>query len=147
MKINIFKFWFLAALVVVAGLAGCEREPPRDQDVIEIRKLMEQRKQAIENQDIELYSSLIYDGYTDVRSNKKDLVADMESAFKRYKSISFTYQRSPIEFKMNTARVIQRIIYHVDDTNESYHDHEITLLRQVDGKWYISGGVRSGAIR
>ncbi len=131
-------------MLLAAMAAGCDRSPAsREDDIIAVRKVMEQRAQAIANKDIEAYANLIHPEYNDGRNTRDMVIADMQQAFNTYSSIELTYQKAPVELQMNTARVIQRLIYRVDG-DKRIHDHEVLILRKTDGRWMISGGVTTG---
>lgn len=113
---------------------------------VEVRKVMAQRKQAIESGDLDLYKSLILPEYNDGKSNHQEQVAYMKSLFERYKNIAFTYQKSKVDITMNSARMVGKISYKPEGSEKAAWDHETTLFRRVDGKWYISGGVNLGIL-
>ena len=47
---------------------------------------------------------------------------------------------------MNSARMVGEISYKPAGAEKPVWDHEITLFRRVNGKWYISGGIRIGLL-
>lgn len=126
-------------------ISGCSHQS-RDQDTVEIRKVLETRAKAIESKDIALYQSVFMPEYFDGKTTLQDIVDDMQTSFSKFAHIRLKYQKSPIEFKMNSARVIERITYNVVGIEKPVYDHEILLMRNVDGKWYISGGVKTGLL-
>jgi len=137
-----------AVLVLTLGLAGCGRqEQSREQDLVEVRKVLEIRDKAIETADMALYRSVIYPEYFDGGATLEQILSEMEDAFAMGKKIEFTYQKSPVEFKMNTARVVQRIIYRIEGREKASHGHERLILRKIEGKWIISGGIQTGLLQ
>ncbi|MDH5229199.1 MAG: hypothetical protein OEZ58_11595 [Gammaproteobacteria bacterium] len=138
------RIGFIVFLLLTLGLAACSGpQDTREADIIAVKKVMEKRAKALQSQDLQLFSALIYDAYDDGRSTKASIVAETEAAFKRYKHIKLNYQRSPVEFNMNTARLIQRISYQLDE-QPLIHEREILILRKINGEWLISAGVIAG---
>ena len=138
------NFLFMLIALAMALLAACSSQVNTEQDVIEIRKVMEQRARAIVSKDIELYQSLFVVDYYDGHYRLPELIDDMRDNFQKYSKITLTFQRAPVELKMNSARVIQRLVYHAEGLDKPIHNHEKLLLRRIEGKWYISGGVQIG---
>ena len=129
------------------GLFACQNQEQSNREAtVEVRKVMAQRKQAIESKDINLYKSLLLPEYNDGKSKYEEQVAYMESLFERYKKITFTYQKSTVDLKMNSARMVGKISYKPEGSDKAVWDHETTLFRRVDGKWYISGGINLGLL-
>jgi len=138
---------FFVILVSFAVLAACEdKEQTRRDATVEVKKVMAKRKEAIETKNIELYKSLILPEYDDGQSSYKEQVEYMQSLFERYESIQFTYQKSMVDLKMNSARMVGKISYKPKGAEKATWNHEVTLFRRVDGKWFISGGVNLGLI-
>lgn len=146
--IVINKFSILSLLIIsLVILGGCENtEESNREAVVNVKKVMAARKQAIENKDMELYRSLILPDYNDGKSQFKEQIEYMQSLFDRYEKIEFTYQKSPVDIKMNSARMIGKISYKPKGAEKAEWAHEITLFRRVEGKWYISGGIALGIL-
>ncbi|MDH5377534.1 MAG: nuclear transport factor 2 family protein [Gammaproteobacteria bacterium] len=137
----------LLACVLVLLLSACEQPRDPKQDTVEIRKVLANRAKAIATKDLELYRSLFMPEYTDGQTTLNLIITDMKEAFERHPgSIKFTAQRAPVEFNLNTARVIQRISYEVEGMEKPIETREIVLLRLVGEQWLISGGVQIGLI-
>ena len=139
---SIIALGFLSLIMLTA----CNRndEESNREATVAVKKIMAQRKQAIETKDFELYKSLILPEYDDGKSRYQDQIDFMQSAFERYEKIQFTYQKSTVDLKMNSARMVGKISYKPSGAEKPVWDHEVTLFRRVDGKWYISGGVSLG---
>ena len=133
--------FFVACLVT---LWGCNTSAPSPEDVIDVRKTLEKRAIAIRSKDIEAYRSVFLPDYFDGKYRLEDLVAEMEGMFSKYESIEFTAQKAPVETKMNSARVVQRIVYEATGREKPIHGREILQLRRIEGAWKISGGVYTG---
>lgn len=134
----------LIALSLVL-LTGCENtEESNREATVAVKKIMSLRKQAIESKNLELYKSLILPEYNDGKSDYKDQVEFMKSAFERFDKIEFTYQKSPVDITMNSARMVGKVSYKPTGAQALVWDHESTLFRRVDGRWYISGGIIIG---
>lgn len=132
----------LLALSLLLAVIGCSpQDVVSEEDVIAVRKVMEDRAKAIAAKDIELYKSLILDGYSEQSVTKAQIVGDMALKFQNYPGLKLTYQRSPVEVKMNTARVVGRVTYDVVGLEKPVQEQEILVLRRIDGKWFISGGI------
>lgn len=135
----------LLAMLTGMTLFACSKgDAPRPDDVAAVRALMEQRAQAIANKDIEAFRQLIHDEYNDGRNSKDDIVMYMEEVFAKYDKISLDYQKAPVELKMNTARVVQRLVYDINDGENKVHDHEHLILRKSNGVWQMFGGIKIG---
>lgn len=127
----------------VLMLSACEpRQEDRSVDKQEIRTLLQKRAEVIANKDLQGYGALIMPEYQDVSINKAMLLEEMQHAFATYKQLSLDYQKSPVAFKMNSARAVQQITYMLD--GRQVHEREILLLRKLNGQWYISGGIKTG---
>jgi len=138
------KILRLSLIFMLLLMAACSRGPEnREEDVVAVRKLMQARAEAIANKDIDAYARLIHPEYNDGRNTREMVIEDMRHAFATYDSIAFSYQKAPVELKMNTARVVQRIMYRVNG-DKTLHDHEVLILRKSDGRWMISGGITTG---
>jgi len=147
MRFRFVRVVYIAVMLLSVIVAACSsNNDSRDQDLVDIRKVLEQRNNAIENKDLSLYKSLIFPEYFDGGASLEQILSEMEYAFKQHETIAFTYQKSPVEFQMNTARVVQRIIYRVAGEEKGRHGHERLILRKLDGKWIISGGIQTGLL-
>ena len=133
-----------AVLFVAAGLSGCNTSAPNPEDVIDVRKTLSKRSQAIRDKDIEAYRSVFIPDYFDGKYKRDDIVSEMAAMFTKYEHIEFTAQKAPVETKMNSARVVQRIVYEAKGMDKPIHGREVLQLRHVNGEWLISGGVYTG---
>jgi len=135
----------LLLIVFVMLVSACRSESgPTPEEKKAIKAVMEKRAIAIHNKDIELYKDVFISDYDDMGSNYQMIIEEMTENFERHEVIEFTYRRSPIDFKMNSARMVGNVSYKTDTMEKPVFDHEVTLLRRVEGKWYISGGVALG---
>lgn len=138
---------FFLVLFCLPFLIACDNtEQSNREATVAVKKIMAQRKQAIESKDINLYKSLILPDYNDGKSSYQEQIEFMQSVFTRYEKIEFTYQKSMVDIKMNSARMVGQISYKPKGADKPVWNHEITLFRRVDGKWYISGGINLGLI-
>ncbi|HHM04896.1 MAG TPA: hypothetical protein ENJ19_04025 [Gammaproteobacteria bacterium] len=133
-----------AAALLLILLAGCEKEIPVEQSIKEVSRLLEVRKQAIDNKDLDLYASIILPGYSASGIPFEAVVSDMERLFSSDEKIEFRYKRTRPSIKANSARVTQMIEYHFLPSGRSVKTRETLDLRRVDGKWYIASGIALG---
>jgi len=129
-------------LMIALSLYGCDRTKDISQDVAMIRSIIEQRAVAIANNDITLYRNLFLPEYNDIGVGRDQVVATMERNFKQYPHMTFEHGGSPIEITMNTARIVHQITYRSEGWEKPVYDREILYFRRVDGKWYMSAGVK-----
>jgi hypothetical protein len=130
--------------MLIIGLTACNTGAPNPEDVIDVRKTLSQRAKAIKEKNIDAYREVFMPEYFDGNYRREDLVNEMAALFAKYESIEFIAQKAPVETKMNSARVVQRIVYEFKGGDKPVHGREILQLRRIDGKWYISGGVYTG---
>ena len=131
--------------MTVILMSACSRDSgPTPEEVQAVKAVMEKRAVAIKNKDIEMYKDVFLKDYDDGHSNYQMIVAEMAENFKQYETIEFTYQRSPVDLKMNSARMVGKVSYKTNRMEKPVYNHERTLFRRVDGKWYISGGMATG---
>jgi len=138
--IYLFIFTLLGGLLIT----GCESKKPSRAELNEVKQVMEKRQQAIHNKDIELYKQVIFSGYSDGGVNYDAIIADMQDKFDRYDKIEFTFQRSTVDMKMNSARMVGQVSYKGSGMDKPVYDQERTIFRKVDGKWQISAGIKVG---
>lgn len=138
------KFFTIIGVLVLFSLIACNTSAPNPEDVIEVRKVLAKRAEVIKNKDIEGYRQLFMPDYFDGKYRLEDLVADMQGAFDKHQQVSIIQQRAPVETKMHSARVVQRVIYDLKGNDKPVESREILLLRKIDGSWKISGGVYVG---
>jgi len=126
-------------------ISACDRNSgPTPEEIQAVKAVMEKRAVAIRNKDIEMYKDVFLKDYDDGRGNYQMIVAEMAENFRLYDTIEFTYQRSPVDLTMNSARMVGNVSYKTNRMQKPVFDHEITLFRRVDGQWYISGGMAIG---
>ena len=133
---------FLITLFLFQFLTACAPEV-EDRKIVHqnLKKVMLLRKQAIETKDIEAYKKIIFIDYLDGGVNYNMLIADMQNQFENNEKIEFDYKKNPMNFKMNTARMVSMVSYKTEKMENPVFHHEKTIFRRVDGQWYISGGV------
>ncbi|MDH5300004.1 MAG: nuclear transport factor 2 family protein [Gammaproteobacteria bacterium] len=107
---------------------------------------MELRAQAMASKDIAAFEQLLHEEYNDGPNTKADILEYMREVFARYDQIAMKYQKAPVELKMNTARVVQRLEFKVNQETQIIHDHELLMLRKSNGVWQISGGIKLGVL-
>jgi len=123
-------------------IAACSPEVESRKEVhADLKAIMDKRKAAIESKDIEAYKKLFLTEYQDGGLNYQMIVEDMKSQFSNHEKIEFTYEKNPMNFTMNTARMVSMISYKTPSMEKPVFHHEKTMFRRVDGQWYISGGV------
>lgn len=136
---------FLLLIIAAVFLGACDRKQgPTKEEVAAIKGVMEQRAVAIKNKDLELYKTLFLSDYNDGKANYELIIEEMAANFEQYESIEFTYQRSPVDLQMNSARMVGIISYKTNTMEKPVSTQEITLFRRVNDKWYISGGASVG---
>ncbi len=137
----------ITVLVVSMLLAACEKKPTLEEDIAAVQKVLEIRKQAIDNKDLELYKSLFMSDYADSGVRIEDLLFDMENNFARYEQIEFQYKKTRPSIKMNTSRVVHIIAYEVvSGGSKTVRDQETLYMRRINNQWLISGGVKIGLL-
>ncbi|HFE38980.1 MAG TPA: hypothetical protein ENK06_11280 [Gammaproteobacteria bacterium] len=135
----------LLLVVLLPFLLACSPETASRKEVHDaLKAVIAKRKLAIESKDIEAYKKLFLPEYRDGGVTYKILIQDMADIFSRFEKISFTYQINPMNFKMNTARMVAMVSYKTDTMEKPVFHHEKTVFRRVNGQWYISGGVAIG---
>ncbi len=135
----------VALLFLAIGTLGCSpQNVVSEEDEAAVRKVMADRAKAIAAKDIEGYKALISDTYNEQSVTKAQIVEDMAQKFQRYPGMKMTYQRSPIEVNMNTARVVGHVVFEVMGLEKPVQAQEILILRHIDDKWLISGGINIG---
>jgi len=142
----VFKPVVLFCLIVFTSIA-CNTSAPNPEDVVAVRKVLAQRAEAIRSKDMESYKAVFMPDYFDGKYKYQDIIDEMTQAFATYESIDFTAQRAPVEVKMNSARVVQRIEYELKGREKPAREREILLLRRIEGEWKISGGVVLGLLQ
>lgn len=136
----------LAVMVLAALLAACNTGETSQEDIIAVRKVIEQRAIAIREKNLDKLRSLFVDDYFDGKYRVDDIVNELSAAYSQYPSIELTQQKSPVEVKMNTARVVQRIVYDGQGFAKPLHGQEILYLRRINNEWKISNGVAVGVL-
>jgi len=135
---------FFCALTALVFISGCEVEVPVEESIAGVDKILEIRKQAIENKDIALYKSILLPEYSSSGVPLDNVIGDLERLFSTEEQIEFIYQKAPPSIAMNTARVIHMIEYKLTPSGKSKKMRETIHLRRVNGQWFISGGIILG---
>lgn len=131
--------------IVLPLMTACSPEvESRSQVHKDLKEVMEKRKQAIHNKDINAYKKLFLPEYMDGGVDYQTLMLEMESQFSAFETIEFDYVKNPMNFTMNTARMVSMISYKTNSMEKPVHHHEKTIFRRVNGQWLISGGVAIG---
>jgi len=135
----------LFLLLILSGIIACSQEVESRKDVhTDLKKIMEKRKLAIESKDMEAYKKLFFLEYLDGGVNYETIIQDMQNQFSDHDKIAFTYEKSPMNYKMNTARMVSTVSYQTEKMEKPVYHQEKTMFRRVGGQWYISGGVAVG---
>lgn len=138
-------FLLLMIFAVLQFTVACSPEIETRSEVHkDLKALMDKREQAIEAKDIEAYKKLFIKEYLDGGIVYKTIIDDMETQFANAETIEFHYEKNPMNFKMNTARMVSMVSYKTDKMEKWVFHHERTIFRRIDGKWYFSGGVAVG---
>lgn len=135
---------FIAMLATMLLLSGCENEIPVEQSIAEVDKVLEIRKQAIDNKDLALYKTIILPEYSSSGVLRETVIDDIERLFDTDESIEFKYQKAQPTIAMNTARVTHMIEYHFKPSGKTDKIRETIMLRRVNNKWHISAGITLG---
>ncbi|MBL1259252.1 MAG: hypothetical protein COB33_001825 [Thiotrichaceae bacterium] len=135
---------FCCALLAVVFLSACEFEVPVEESIAGVDKILEIRKQAIDNKDMDLYKSILLPEYSSSGVPLDNVIGDLERLFSTEEQIEFIYQKAPPSIAMNTARVIHMIEYKLTPSGKSKKMRETIHLRRVNGQWFISGGIILG---
>jgi len=135
---------FLMVFVVVSA---CDRAAPIEEGVKGVNAVLVLREKAIESKDLELYKSLVFEGYAESGFSYDDVIGDITHLFATPGAIDYQYQKARPSISMNSARVVHMVEYTFEETGESKKIHETLYLRKVNGKWLMSGGVTLGVAR
>jgi len=139
---KLYLLQLIAMIFLMFFLNACNKSNVVSPETIaQVKAVMEKRAQAIKNKDMELFKQVFLPDYNDGKNTYQDIVEGMAENFRNYESIAFTYQRSPVDLSMNSARMVGTVSYQGNSMDKAVFDHEITQFRRVDGQWYISGGV------
>ncbi|NOY71056.1 MAG: hypothetical protein GXP14_01555 [Gammaproteobacteria bacterium] len=130
---------FIAVLLML----GCDKRE-LEHDIADVYKVLEQRKEAIDNQNLKQFDAILFADYQDAGISRKDVMEYMSMVFERYENISYSYQKIRPDVKMNTARVVHNIEYNFNHGEKFYRTQEIVIFRWYEGRWTISGGVKLG---
>ena len=133
---------FVILFLVLPLLMACAPEV-EDRKIVhaDLKKLMLLRKQAIESKDLEAYKKLILKEYLDGGVTYAMLIDDMKNQFENNEKITFDYKKNPMNFKMNTARMVSMVSYQTEKMEKPVFHHEKTVFRRIAGQWYFSGGI------
>ena len=134
--------FFIIILFSMQFLTACAPEV-EDRTIVhkDLKQVMLLRKQAIEAKDLEAYKKIFLQEYEDGGVSYQMLIADMKNQFNNHEKITFDYKKNPMNFKMNTARMVSMVSYQTEKMEKPVFHHEKTIFRRIDGQWYISGGV------
>jgi len=135
---------FICALIAFAFLNGCEVEVPVEESIAGVDKVLEIRKQAIDNKDLALYKTILLGDYSSSGVPYDSVISDIERLFSTEEKIEFTYQKAQPTIAMNSARVTHMIEYKLIPSGKTTKIRETINLRRVDNEWYISGGILLG---
>lgn len=128
-------------------LPGCDTRKDRSVDIALIYEMLEKRKQAVAQKDIQLYQSVFLPDYSEYGISINDIVGEMQQLFSAHDSISLAYPRTRPDVKMNSARVIHTVVYKFSGQQPTISIKETLLVRKVSGDWYISGGMKMGFLQ
>ena len=128
---------------LVLLISGCDSPRPTKADRDEVRVAMELRQKAIQTKDIEMYKQVILPGYSDGGVSFDGLIEVMKANFAQNDAIEFTFQRSMVDISMNSARMVGDISYQATGMEKPIIIQERTDFRRINGKWFISGGVKA----
>lgn len=135
---------FASALIVLLFIGGCDVEVPVEESIAGVDKVLEVRKQAIDNKDLALYKTILLPDYSSSGVLYETVISDIERLFSSDDKIEFIYQKAQPSIAMNSARVIHMIEYSFSPSGKSAKIRESLYLRRVNDKWYISGGITLG---
>lgn len=124
-------------------ILGCDKRE-LEHDIADVYKVLEQRKEAIDNRNLKQFDAILFADYKDAGVSRKDVMEYMSLTFERYEEIRYSYQKIRPDVKMNTARVVHNIEYNFNDGEEVYRTQEIVIFRWYEGRWTISGGIKLG---
>ncbi len=150
--ISLFSTFFLKKalffyLLSVLVLSGCDTRKDRSVDIALIYEMLEKRKQAVAQKDIQSYQGVFLPDYNEHGISINDIVGEMQQLFSAHESISLVYPRTRPDVKMNSARVIHTVVYKFSDQQPTISIKETLLIRKVSGNWYVSGGMKTGLLQ
>ncbi len=129
--------------IVMLLILGCDKRE-LEHDIADVYKVLEQRKEAIDNRSLQKFDAILFADYKDAGVSRKDVMEYMSMVFERYESITYSYQKIRPDVKMNTARVVHNIEYSFNNDEKVYRTQEIVIFRWYEGEWTISGGIKLG---
>ncbi len=135
---------YMSAFIISVFLIGCDVEVPVEESIAGVDKVLEIRKQAIDNKDLALYKSVLLSDYSSSGVPYESVVDDIKRLFATDEKIEFIYQNAQPSIAMNSARVTHMIEYHFSPSGKSAKIRETIHLRRIDGEWFISGGITLG---
>jgi len=141
----IFVFFLLLFLLIL--VTACDTNKDRSEDIAMIYELMDKRKSAVAQQDIELYKSVFLPDYSEYGISNEDIEMEMQQLFSKHESIVLSYPRTRPNIKMNSARIIHTVLYTFSEKLPTLSFQETLLLRKSNDIWYISGGIKPGMFR
>jgi len=135
------------SLCLLFVLPGCDTRKDRSVDIELIHKMLEKRKQAVIQKDIQLYKSVFLPDYDELGVSNKDIVMEMQQLFSAHERIELSYPRTRPDIKMNSARVIHTAVYTFSDNSLTTSIKETLLVRKIKDTWYVSGGIKLGRLK
>ncbi len=134
----------ISALVAAVFLSGCDVEVPVEESIAGVDKVLEIRKQAIDNKDLALYKTILLPDYSSSGVPYESVIDDIERLFSTDEKIEFIYQKAQPSIAMNSARVTHMIEYKFMPSGKSAKIRETINLRRIESDWFISGGITLG---
>jgi len=137
---------FLIFMALICGimLTACNTQKDYTQDIAKIYKVLERRAQAVTQQDLKLYDSIIFTEYTSSGIHRDLVLDDLKLTFEKFPDIQLEMPRIRPDVKRQSARIMQSAYYRVSINSPVIEIKETLMFRRIDGVWYISGGITMG---
>lgn len=135
----------IVGFIILPLMTACSPEIESRSEVHkDLKDIMEKRVQAIKNKDIIAYGKLFLPEYLDGGVDHQMLMEEMESQFSASETIEFSFVKNPMNYTMNTARMVSMVSYKTNNMEKPVFHHERTVFRRINGEWFICGGVAIG---
>lgn len=144
---NMHRFFsrsLFCVVFVMLSVAGCDTRKDYSADIEAIYQVLDVRQQAVSNKDLSLYESIIFSEYSEYGAKRELVLEDMKLTFERYPDIELKMPRIRPDVTRNTARIMQSSFYRSSADQPVVQIKETLMFRQIDGRWFISGGIVLG---
>jgi len=131
-------------LLAVVLLVSCDTRKDYSIDIAAIYAVLQVRQQAVANNDLKLYDSILFSDYSDAGVKRDLVLEDIKMTFDRFPVLTLQQPRIRPDVKRNSARILQSSLYESASEKKSVQLREVLMFRKNAGKWYLSGGIALG---